>query len=646
MASFTKIFGNSLHNSLVGGGSRDEIYGFDGNDSLFGGDGQDSLFGDAGNDWLYGGDGADLLQGGYGNDALYGGVGGDVLDGGDGHDALFGGAGNDAVTASAGNDTVDGGAGTDAITFSGARDSFTLKMLDATTLQITGTAGVTVLRNVETFKFADVTYTAADLTGNLVAGALQLNTSQLLPNGTLNVAFNVQAAGALDVRAIASFEVLSVATGQISTVSVQDLANMHGGDAQTAVLNLPALGLGVGDYQIRAVLDATGTVLESNEADNATAWAGFSVIDPMVQIDFYTDISPQRSDFDKNGGGTLAVDINVFHSGTYGAGTHYVDLKLVHMGGADLNILQEISLGLVAIDVAANGQTVVSAEFEIPSDYDQGDWQLVSTFVKGFALPVGAVAFPIVEAALQFYGGAIYGDATSNILSGSFVDDAIFAMAGDDWISATLGNDVVYGGDGTDIMDYASSGYAAAISVSGMAGSDAVTVGFGGQAQQLHGMEMLIATEGDDEIVLINSTTGWIVEARGGNDVLLGSMGNDTVNGGEGDDFFDINFGDDLLILGGGADQISILRDITPGAVGFGVDTVVDFNVADDTINIGYDFAAESFASPFDFISDTDSGALIDLGNGTTVLLQDVLAADLQASNFTVFNHAPFASIG
>lgn len=85
----TKIFGNNLNNTILGGGGKDTFYGKDGNDYLVG---------NAGNDYLRGQNGDDTIDGGKGNDSLSGGKGKDIF--------VFS-AGNDTITDyTAGEDKI------------------------------------------------------------------------------------------------------------------------------------------------------------------------------------------------------------------------------------------------------------------------------------------------------------------------------------------------------------------------------------------------------------------------------------------------------------------------------------------------------------------------------------------------------------
>jgi hypothetical protein len=91
------LTGNSLANTITGGG---------GNDNVTGGNGNDTLAGGGGNDKLQGGNGNDTLDGGSGNDQLYGGAGADTMDGGAGDDRYYVDNAGDTATDASGVDTV------------------------------------------------------------------------------------------------------------------------------------------------------------------------------------------------------------------------------------------------------------------------------------------------------------------------------------------------------------------------------------------------------------------------------------------------------------------------------------------------------------------------------------------------------------
>jgi serralysin len=131
------ITGNSVANSLAGGGGRDFIRGLDGDDLIDGGPGDDDVNGNLGVDAVRGGDGADSVRGGQGNDTVYGdagddphvngNIGADVVYGGAGRDTLFGGQGSDTLYGEDGADWLSGDLGDDMLVGGAGADRFLLR---------------------------------------------------------------------------------------------------------------------------------------------------------------------------------------------------------------------------------------------------------------------------------------------------------------------------------------------------------------------------------------------------------------------------------------------------------------------------------------------------------------------------------------
>ncbi|MFJ5445134.1 calcium-binding protein [Methylobacillus methanolivorans] len=107
--------GTSGADIIIGNGLDNQIFGEGGNDLIVGGSGNDFLFGGDGNDTIFGGAGDDIIDLGNGNNLAFGGAGSDNIYGGDGNDTIFGGAGDDYIYGGDGNDILSGGDGADII---------------------------------------------------------------------------------------------------------------------------------------------------------------------------------------------------------------------------------------------------------------------------------------------------------------------------------------------------------------------------------------------------------------------------------------------------------------------------------------------------------------------------------------------------
>lgn len=193
---------------------------------------------------------------------------------------------------------------------------------------------------------------------------------------------------------------------------------------------------------------------------------------------------------------------------------------------------------------------------------------------------------------------------TNDAVSGDDGDDKIFggvgkALAGDDQLSGDDGDDKIFAGVGKDMLD-------------GGEGNDSLNGG--------NGKDMLIGGEGDDTLL-----------GGKGEDILMCGVGKDSLKGGRGRDMF-------------------VFEQVESGE-----NTVADFNVRQDVIDLREIFVLETFkikgVGSFDrfeqFIKMEQMGAntqvKIDLdgkGSGTTfvsvVTLTGVQATNVSVSNFSL----------
>lgn len=109
------IDGGAGNDTIVGGNGSDFIYGGSGNNTIYGGGGDDFIFTESGNNLIFGGSGNDAIEVGDGNDTVFGGSGDDIIFGQGGNDVIFGGSGNDVIYGGDGDDILSGGAGADVI---------------------------------------------------------------------------------------------------------------------------------------------------------------------------------------------------------------------------------------------------------------------------------------------------------------------------------------------------------------------------------------------------------------------------------------------------------------------------------------------------------------------------------------------------
>ncbi len=156
------------------------IYGGGGDDNIQGGNDSDYLSGEAGSDNIQGGDGEDLIDG----DSLLADSfsqssgeeienqdpnnANDVIDAGNGDDILLGGIGNDRLIAGFGNDVIDGGEGTDTgVAISNEENYRVRKRIDGSIVVIdkrqNDSEGIDLYQNTELLEFSDQTLNLTEL---------------------------------------------------------------------------------------------------------------------------------------------------------------------------------------------------------------------------------------------------------------------------------------------------------------------------------------------------------------------------------------------------------------------------------------------------------------------------------------------------
>ncbi|MEM9669167.1 MAG: CHRD domain-containing protein [Pseudomonadota bacterium] len=177
----------------------------------------------------------------------------------------------------------------------------------------------------------------------------------------------------------------------------------------------------------------------------------------------------------------------------------------------------------------------------------------------------------------------IFGNNEVNVLDGGAGDDVFHSFAGADFVN---------GGEGTDTVLFSAGG--------------AVTIDLDDNGNG-------IASVGDT-LTSIENITG----SAAGDDTISGNAGVNVLNG---------NGGNDTLTGEGGAD-VFIETD------GSGADTITDFVVDEDVIDVaGHGLtAAEALALAVD---NADGNAFIDFGDGDTLTLTGVAAADLTEASFS-----------
>ncbi|MCJ8051847.1 type I secretion C-terminal target domain-containing protein [Shinella curvata] len=162
----------------------------------------------------------------------------------------------------------------------------------------------------------------------------------------------------------------------------------------------------------------------------------------------------------------------------------------------------------------------------------------------------------------------------SDVATGDSGANTFFGRGGDDRFIYSPGEDIMYGDDGWDTLDYFA--YAGNLTIK-MNGEKIGTVkASDGDLQYFYSIEAIILGRGND--VLTGDAGTNSIWGGAGNDNINGGKGNDILDGGSGNDVLRGNIGADRLTGGKGADQF-IFKSIGESTVGAsGRDFITDFS--------------------------------------------------------------------
>lgn len=239
------------------------------------------------------------------------------------------------------------------------------------------------------------------------------------------------------------------------------------------------------------------------------------------------------------------------------------------------------------------------------------------------------------------------GNSANNTLIGGIGNDTLVGGLGTDTLNGGVGNDryVYSGAFGTDtIIDGGGSDRivingAAVFESSARSGNDLIVNLSTGtiriddhfadgtiESLQVGGKTFVLANGligGDLPGIISGSNDSETMDGKGGDDILYGNNGNDTLLGGLGNDQLDGGNGRDILDGGAGDDILSGGRggDTFVFRPGFGHDTIADFSIFEDRLDIS------GFRSP-PSLQFNGTGFNLDFGGG------DVLSIDISVMSF------------
>lgn len=168
------------------------------------------------------------------------------------------------------------------------------------------------------------------------------------------------------------------------------------------------------------------------------------------------------------------------------------------------------------------------------------------------------------------------GNSLSNAITGNGAANKLYGKAGNDTLDGGKGGDRMYGGSGNDTYMVDSS--ADVVVETARGGRDKVLTSISHKLAAY--VENLIAG-GVNSLKLTGNSLG---------NVIMGGFGSDTINGGSGDDVIYGRAGNDRLTGGKGKDTF-VFNDALNASNN--LDTITDFNAADDTIKLDKSFFAK-----------------------------------------------------
>ncbi len=256
----------------------------------------------------------------------------------------------------------------------------------------------------------------------------------------------------------------------------------------------------------------------------------------------------------------------------YGRSFDDIDtLKLVDLISTDLKL--QVVGSTLEIEIIPTGETIYNPLAWWHRDYYSRGFD-VFEFADGSVWDRDDITYWATQ------GSAFYqGDNGDDTIIGSYHDQNLNGLGGDDVIETGSGSDTVFGDDGNDIIKVSSLVEGDLNVLDGGAGTD--TVDFSGLNQgvkadlvtndgqvtsefipgadtviaNLTSIENIVGTQFDDTIS--GDLSDNILEGLAGNDILYGGSGNDNLSGGEGDDQLDGYIGNDVLVGGDGADILN-----------------------------------------------------------------------------------------
>lgn len=478
-------------------------------------------------------------------------------------DTIFGGKGDDRLSGLAGNDTIDGGSGVDIVRGNDGDDILQVRGNEGTYDFFHGGAGTDTLQFLDT---GSVTLSEFDASVASIE-ILQGNGQGLIGTKQLDV-FDLSGLTAMTgLPFIDAQGGNDIVTG---STFADDLRGGQGDDTLNGNAGNDTLNGGKGVDVLRGGADDDTLQVRDNEGIGDT-FDGGSENDTLQLLGAVT----------LAGFNATAASIEILQGSGRGlTGTNLGDVF-------DLSGLSAMT-GVLFIDARSGDDTLIGSGFADDLRGDQGNDTLEG------------------RAGNDILNG---GKGADTLLGGA--DDDILQVRGDEGMGDTFD-----GGTGTDTLQLIG-----AVTLAGFNATASSIEILQGSGKGVNGTEQADVFNFSG----LTATSGvQLIDARGGNDTLIGSNFADTLRGGNGDDTLDGRGGNDFLDGGSGANTYVF-------ADGYGADTVVRYNVDQDKFDLTGVTGVSSFGDLVLTQIDRKT-VLIDFGGGNTLTIQkttiDILTAN------------------
>lgn len=693
--SIESAVGSAFDDTLVGDELANTLSGLDGNDVLDGKSGEDEILGGAGDDRLLASKGTDTFDGGEGRDALdysefadatsinvtlssevfatvtvtgadddlvrnvetvVATSGNDVLGGDELANTLRGESGNDVIRGGGGSDVLSGGEGEDQLRFDDLEADGIILSLETHTASYADDGSVDSFSGFEQYATTDqndLIYSSSN--ADYVEGLG--GDDYFLSSAGSDEFFGSDGNDLVDYSTQTGIDHIQATLNEGNTITV----TVVGGD----------------DDQITSIESITGSagndIIIGDSFDNTFAGAaGDDILDGAAGDDHLFGDAGQDSfvtgtgdDIYEGGDGLdvidysgapggVSVDLTVnttFNDGFGDQDTIRTVENIIGTDDADIiigdSVINEIRAG-GGDDVIRGGlgsDTLdggAGTRDEVHFDDLTGD---------GITLDIEqGTAFYQQDASTDDISGfeLYYATGQDDVIRGSSVVDTVYAAAGDDMFSASLGEDVLDGGADNDTLDYSGLDQAIAVSVALDGDTDVNVLVTGVGTQTISSIENITGTDGDD--LLGGDASANVLIGGAGDDTVYGGAGSDIMRGGEGDDELqfdelgavginiDIDRGFATYSADDSVDTFSgfetyrttdqedtvTLSDAADTIYTLDGDDAIDASRGADTIDGGLGFDTINYSSS-DLIGVTDIQVTLDNGNAVVV---DVAGAD------------------